>query len=95
MSKMIPVRIETDECRTFWPNIFEVDQRHSFLSDMVRGSPTMEVPEEFIEEYEAALATYSRLVQQLEHLFRIQQGLEPLHFAVPPKHRLITLNLKS
>ena len=85
---MIKVHIEMDQVFNWWP----ISEQ---ALDSTSSAPTMMVDEEWFNKFNAVSAAARELQQEVEQLFRLQQGMRPLTNATIPNHKMITPTLSQ
>jgi hypothetical protein len=90
---MPKVYIDMDEGFRWWPVLSDRDlswlppEYHATIRD--RETPTMEIPQELLDRYEAVALSYRELQAAFEQLYRIQQNLQPWPGQAIPDYTLI------
>lgn len=73
----------------------EMDRGYCVFFPIPRGtesdtrSGSMEIPQELFDRHAAALQEYAAVSEQLEQLFRIQQGMNPYQNTPIPEHTIL------
>jgi hypothetical protein len=93
---MTKVRIEMDEGWRWWPITeamrdayetamgFEPD-----LARQLRQPMTLDVDQDLIDRYTTAYVAYRELQDQLEQLYRVQQGIDPWPEQAIPEYKVL------
>jgi hypothetical protein len=89
----VKIRIDMDEGWRWWP-VTEA-KRDAYetamglepdLTKLIRKPMTLTVDQALVDRYEAAYQEYRTLQEQLEQLYRVQEGIEPWEDAPIPQH---------